>query len=63
MRFFIRFMLISITLSSLYPDSKKHFTDQQVVNMILNYFYREHNSPSVKHEYMEKVMRNIYTWR
>ena len=27
---------------------KKHFTDQQIANMIPNYFYREHNSPNIK---------------
>ena len=35
-------------MSDLYPASKKHFTDQQVANMIPNYFYREHNSPNIK---------------
>ena len=48
MRFFIRFIFISITISNLYPASKKHFTDQQIANMIPNYFYREHNSPNIK---------------
>ena len=48
MRFFIRFIFISITLSNLYPASKKHFTDKQIANMIPNYFYREHNSPNIK---------------
>ena len=48
MQFFIRFIFIGITLSYLYPASKKHFTDQQIANMIPNYFYREHNSPNIK---------------
>ena len=48
MKFFIRFMFFSFLLSNLYPASKKHFTDQQIANMIPNYFYREHNSPKIK---------------
>ena len=48
MRFFIIFIFFSITLSNIYPASKKHFTDKQIANMIPNYFYREHNSPNVK---------------
>ena len=48
MKFYIKFIFISITISYLYPASKKHFTDQQIANMIPNYFYREHNSPNIK---------------
>ena len=48
MKVFIRFIFFSFMLSNLYPASKKHFTDQQIANMIPNYFYREHNSPNIK---------------
>ena len=48
MKIYIKFIFISILISYLYPASKKHFTDQQIANMIPNYFYREHNSPNVK---------------
>ena len=48
MKYFIRFIFFSFLLSNLYPASKKHFTDQQIANMIPNYFYREHNSPNIK---------------
>ena len=48
MKIFIRFIFFSILLSNLYPSSKKHFTDQQIANMIPNYFHREHNSPNIK---------------
>ena len=48
MKFFIRFTFFIFILSNLYPASKKHFTDQQIANMIPNYFYREHNSPNIK---------------
>ena len=48
MQFLIRFIFIVIMLSYVYPASKKHFTDQQIANMIPNYFYREHNSPNIK---------------
>ena len=48
MQLVIRFIFISVTLSYLYPASKKHFTDKQIANMIPNYFYREHNSPNIK---------------
>ena len=48
MKYFIIFIFFSFLLSDLYPASKKHFTDQQIANMIPNYFYREHNSPNIK---------------
>ena len=48
MKFYIKIIFIYITISYLYPASKKHFTDQQIAKMIPNYFYREHNSPNVK---------------
>jgi len=48
MKILIRFIFFSILMSDLYPASKKHFTDQQIANMIPNYFYREHNSPNIK---------------
>ena len=48
MRFFIGFIFFSFIFSNLYSASKKHFTDQQIANMIPNYFYREHNSPNIK---------------
>ena len=47
MKFFIRFIFIGITLSYLYPASKKHFTDQQIANMVPQYFNRDHNSPNI----------------
>ena len=47
-KIFIPLIFFSILLSDLYPASKKHFTDQQIANMIPNYFYREHNSPNIK---------------
>ena len=43
-----RLIFIAITLSYLYPSSKKYFTDRQVADMIPNYFNREHNSPNIK---------------
>ncbi len=48
MKFLIRSLIFSIIFSIIYPASKKHFTDQQIANMIPNYFYREHNSPNIK---------------
>jgi len=48
MQIIIRLIFISITLSYLYPASKKHFTDKQIANMIPKYFNREHNSPNIK---------------
>ena len=48
MNIYLRFIFFSILFSNLYPASKKHFTDQQIANMIPNYFYREHNSPNIK---------------
>jgi len=48
MYFSTRLIFILITLSYLYPSSKKYFTDRQIANMIPNYFNREHNSPNIK---------------
>ena len=47
MEFFIRFIFIGIMVSCLYPASKKHFTDQQIANMVPQYFNRDHNSPNI----------------
>ena len=47
MHFYIKVILLFITISSAYPASKKHFTDKQIANMIPNYFNREHNAPNI----------------
>ena len=48
MHFYIKAILIFITISSFCLASKKHFTDKQIANMIPNYFNREHNAPNIK---------------